>query len=244
VRIRQFFSVILCFAVVAHADVGDAPEQASAIIRQVLDNRAAKDFSLKARLFITRDEVRPLEILVRNTVDETRTIYRGEGLELLVVQPRAAAPRSYRRGLGELTGAKRMERVWNSSIACYDLGFGFLHWPKPKWVEEARTRGRTCDVIEVRAEGEPYLRVKMWIDREYRAVLRAEAYDADEAPVKRYMLTSVLRVGEMYVPRGMEFFHVPPGQALPAQERSRLEIYQGQYDARLPAEWFAEQNFQ
>ncbi len=231
------------FAAIVRADSGNATARGAAILQQVLAHRPTKDFSLKAWLFITRDEVRPLEILVKNTAAETRTIYRGKDLDLLVVQPRAAAPRFYLRGVGELRGAKQMDGVWGSHIAYYDLGFGFLHWPNPKWVAEDETRGRKCDVVEVSAAGEPYQRVKMWIDREYRAVLRAEMYNADDQLVKRYMLTSILRVGDIYVPRGMDFDFVPADQALPSQERSRLEIYQGQYDAQLPTEWFAEQRF-
>lgn len=242
--IRLVVLLVLVFGVPARGDSNPTVDRAAAIIDQVQAQRATGDFSLKARLFVTRDEVQPVTILVKNTAAETRAIYRGADWELLVIQPRATAPRFFLKGVGELTGDQRQGRIAGSAIAYADLGFGFLSWPDPTWLEEARIRGRNCDVIEVRSGDQQSARVKMWVDREYRAVLRAEMFDAEGMLVKRYALGSVLRVGEMYVPRGMEFHFVPPGQALPSQERSRLEIYQGEYDTQLPAAWFAEANHQ
>jgi len=73
--------------------------------------------------------------------------------------------------------------------------------------------------------------------------LRAEALNEYGDPIRRFTVTSFRRLGGAWVPRGMEMAFVPPGQSLPAQEKSRLEIYTGDYDARLPAEWFEEAKF-
>jgi len=42
----------------------------------------------------------------------------------------------------------------------------------------------------VKAIGEPYARVKLWIDQEYPALLRTEAFDENGTPVKRLIITS------------------------------------------------------
>jgi hypothetical protein len=236
----MFHSLML---VLLLADVGTAKPDAQAILDRVLESRPTKDFSLKARLFVSRDEPVPVEILVRNAADDTRTIYRAGEVELLVVQPVRGEAQFYRRGTGQLAGEQRTQRLLQSSFSYYDLGLPFLHWPDPKFVEAARFRGRDCLVIESSALGEPYARVQMYIDKQYNALLRVVALDEYRYPVKRFMVTSFKRLGEVWIPRALEVAYVPPGQVLPAEEKSRLEIYEGNYDAELPAEWFLPERF-
>ena len=227
----------------AFADPPTTNQDARAILERVLANRPRKDFSLKARLFVATQEPVPVEILVKNTAEDTRTLYRGSNTEALVVQPLHGQPKFYLRGAGELTGAKRTQPLLGSQFTYYDLGLGFLHWPTPKFVDEERVRGRDCFAIESRADGEPYARVKLWIDKEYYALLRAEGFNADDNLVRRFAVTSFKKIGDVWIPRGLEAARVPAAQSLPSEEKSRLEVYEGNYDARLPAEWFDPQKF-
>jgi hypothetical protein len=151
------------------------------------------------------------------------------------VQSQQNPPRFYLAGEGELTTTKqRMRKLLGSWISYYDLGMSFLYWPNPKYAGEDRMRGQDCYVVEVKSDTEPYRRVKFWVQEEYFALLRAEAFDADDNPVKRISIGSFKRLGDVWIPRGLDFDFLPPGQSLPARERSRLEIYDGNYDARLP----------
>jgi hypothetical protein len=227
----------------AQADGGPTNQDARAILDRVLSTRPTKDFSLKARLFVGSADPIAVEILTKNTADETRTIYRGGQTEALVVQPVRGQPRFYLRGAGELTGARRTEKLLGSHFTYYALGLPFLHWPNAKFLGEERVRARDCFAIESRAEGEPYARVKMYIDKEYYALLRAEAFDATDNLVSRFAVTSFKKIGELWVPRGSEVSFVPAGQSLPSQEKSRLEVYEGKYDAVLPGEMFAAERF-
>jgi hypothetical protein len=216
---------------------------ARVILGRVQAARALKDFSLKARLFVSRDRIVPLDVLVRNSATETRTVYRAGSVELLVVQPVRGDARFFLRGAGELTGGQRSDRLLDSQFSYYDLGLPFLQWAEPKLVGDDRVRGQDCSVIEVKATGQPYARAKLWIHREYYALLRAEAFDADDNLVKRFAITSFKRIGEVWIPRGIEIASLPPGQSLPSEVKSRLEIYEGNYDSQLPAEVFDERKF-
>jgi hypothetical protein len=220
----------------AIADSAPTNQTAQAILDRVLANRPTKDFSLKARLFVGDENPVPVEILVKNTVGETRTLYRGGKTEVLVVQPLHGEPKFYLRGVGELTGN-------GSNFTYYDLGLAFLHWPNVKLLEEGRVRGRDCFAIEAKADGEPYTRVKLSIDKEYYALLRAEAFDANDNLTRRFAVTSFKKLGDIWIPRGLEASRVPPAQSLPSEEKSRLEVYEGDYDKQLPAEWFATEKF-
>jgi hypothetical protein len=223
----------------ARADLGESAPSANAILERVLVNRPTSDFSLKARLFVTREKAVPVEILVRNTAEDTRTIYRSGSWELLVVQSVRGGVRFYLRGAGELTGEQRMQKVLGSNFSYYDLGVPFLHWPNARFLGEEITRGRNCFILEVTADSEPYARVKIWIDKQYNGLLRAEAFDENGTRVRRFAITSFRRVGDVWIPRALEIAFVPPGQSLPSEDKSRLEVYEGNYTTQLPAEWFS-----
>ena len=227
-----------------YADPGLSNQDARVILARVLANRPVKDFSLKARLFVGNEDPVMVEILVKNTETETRTIYRAAQTQALVVQPVNSDPHFYLRGVGELVGAQRTEKLLGSEFSYYDLGLPFLRWPNPKLLDaDDRVRGRDCFAIENSAEGEPYARVKIWIDKEYCALLRAEAFDKNGNLVRRFAVTSFKKIGEAWIPRGLEAAILPPGQSLPNQQKSRLEVYEGNYDTQLPVEWFATDGF-
>ena len=233
----QFLFLFLLLALAVRA------EEVADVIEHMLAHRAQQDFSLQARLEVTRDQTTNLTLLVHNTPTETRTIFRAGTTELLIVQPVTGTPRWFLRGAGELTGARRMGKLLGSEFTFYDLGMPFLRWPDAKLTGSARARGLDCFVLEMTATNQPYGRVKLWVDQKYFALLRVEAYDPNEGLVRRMAITSFKRLGELWLPRGIEMAFVPPHQALPAEEKSRLEIYAGDYAAQLPADWFATDKF-
>ena len=233
----QFLFLFLLLALAVRA------EEVADVIEHMLAHRAQQDFSLQARLEVTRDQTTNLTLLVHNTPTETRTIFRAGTTELLIVQPVTGTPRWFLRGAGELTGAQRMGKLLGSEFTFYDLGMPFLRWPDAKLTGSARARGLDCFVLEMTATNQPYGRVKLWVDQKYFALLRVEAYDPNEGLVRRMAITSFKRLGELWLPRGIEMAFVPPHQALPAEEKSRLEIYAGDYAAQLPADWFATDKF-
>ncbi len=241
--LRRFFLLFLMLTAVVHAE--DAPPllDATVVIQRMLAHRAQQDFSLQARLDISRDKSTNLTMLVRNTPNETRTLFKAGTSELLIVQPVTGMPRWFLRGSGELTGARLMEKWLGSEFTFYDLGMPFLRWPDAKLTGEARARGQDCLLLELTATNQPYGRVKLWIEQRYFALLRAEVFDPNEALVRRLAITSFKRLGEVWIPRGIEMSSIPPNQALPAEEKSRLEFYTGDYAAKLPPEWFAEGKF-
>lgn len=234
---NRFLTVLTLLAMtnlLAVADSGVSTNEPREILARTLANRPEKDFELKARFFASRDPAVPLEILVKNAATEVRTLYKAGSTELLVIALDGGEVRYYLRGTGELTGDQRMGKFLNSSFSYYDLGVPFLRWTAGKDLGEDRIRGRDCYLVETMAVNEPYARVKMWIDKEYAALLRAEAYDANGSITKRFAITSFKKIDNVWVPKGLEVAFVPHGQTLPAQEKSRLEIYDGNYDAKLP----------
>ena len=235
---RWLLIIFLTLPRLAHAE-----ENAAGVIQQMLAHRAQQDFSLQARLDVNRDVSTNLTMLVHNTPTETRTIFRAGKSELLIVQPVAGAPHWFLRGAGELTGTRLLEKWLGSEFTYYDLGMPFLRWPDVKLIGPARTRGLDCLVLELTATNQPYGRVKLWVDQKYFALLRVEAFDPNEGLVRRIAITSFKRLGDLWIPRGIEMAFIPPHQALPAEEKSRLEIVTGDYAAQIPVAWFATDQF-
>ena len=243
-RVYPILVLTALLTVNGYAGPMSSNQDARVILEKVLANRPVRDFSLKARLFVGDADPVMVEILVKNTPTETRTIYRGGQTQALGVQPVKGEPSFYLKGIGELTGARRTEKLLGSEFSYYDLALPFLRWQNPKLFDlDARVRGRDCFGIENTAEGEPYARVEIWIDKEYYALLRAEAFFMDGNLVRRFAVTSFKKIGEAWVPRGLEAAILPPGQSLPNQQKSRLEVYEGDYGTQLPAEWFASDGF-
>jgi hypothetical protein len=240
---RQFF-LLVALAGPVGADSGDSFADGRELLARVVANRPAGDLKLQARLWTTRDRAVPLEVLIQNRPAETRTIYRVATTELLVVQPLAGAPRFFLKGAGELRDAARLASLGDSAIVYYDLGLGFLQWPVVSKLTTEKYRGRECYRLETAATDEPFARARLVVDREYGALLRAELINHDENVARRLAVTSFRKVGEVWIPRGIEIARVPPGQSLPSQEKSRIEIYDGSFDLRLPSEWFDEARFQ
>jgi hypothetical protein len=214
------------------------------ILTRVVENRPRKDVVLKGQLFPTRrgDPI-PFELLVKADETGTRTIIRAGKLEWLLVQPDNGETRWYQKGLGELTGDQPANAILDSHFSVYDLAAPYLRWTDCDYVASEVIKGRNCHVIEVRSETGPYRRVQLWIDKEMDGLLRAEIYDPDGRMVKRFWVSSFRKLGEAWVPRGMNISWRPPGQSLPSEERSRLEVDNGTYDAKLDDTLFDEKRF-
>jgi hypothetical protein len=228
----------------ANPSVDEVKPDPKPIMARVVENRPRKDVLLKGQLFPTRrgDPV-PFEMLINAEESGTRTLIRAGKSEWLVLQPDNGNPRWFEKGTGELTGDQRTRDILGSHFSAYDLAVPYLRWTDCDYVMSEVIKGRNCHVIEVRNETEPYRRAQLWIDSEMNGLLRAELYDPDGHMVKRFWVSSFRKLGEAWVPRGMDISWRPPGQSLPSEERSRLEVDDGKYDANLDDAQFDEKRF-
>lgn len=225
------------------ADGSSATDRAEALLAEVVANRPAHDLALTARLLVNRTDQVTCKILIQNRPNEVRTLYRTGDTEALVIQPLHARPRYFIKGQGEVTGEDRYYALAGSQFRLYDLGLPFLHWDSPTLLEPERYRGRTCEVVEVQAPDGPYRKARLVIDTEFRGLLRAELFNEHGDVVRTFSVTSFKRIGDVWIPRGMEMTYRPPGQSLPSAEKSRLDVYEGNETATLAAEEFDPDRF-
>ena len=116
---------VLLGGLAGRAETTNAFPDGTVILQRLLANRPAKDFSLKARMIVDRDAPVPVDVLVKNTATESRTIYRNEKLHVLVIDPVHGEPRWFLKGKGELTGEQRTAALLGSSFSYYDLALPF-----------------------------------------------------------------------------------------------------------------------
>jgi len=76
-----------------------------------------------------------------------------------------------------------------------DLGLEFLHWPDQRVVKQEMSNGRLCWALDSYNPGtNGYASVRSWVDAEFNALLRAEAYDAQRRKVKEFSTGSFREV--------------------------------------------------
>lgn len=82
-----------------------------------------------------------------------------------------------------------------------DLGLEFLHWPEQRLVKEELSNGRLCwalDSYNPNPGTNGYASVRSWIDAEFHALLRAEAYDRQRRKVKEFSTGSFRQITTRY----------------------------------------------
>lgn len=94
-----------------------------------------------------------------------------------------------------------------SDFWALDLGLDFIHWPQQHAIRSEMSLGRPCRVLQsVTPHPAPggYSRVLSWVDLETGGVIQAEAYDAQNKPLKKFRLGSFGKVEGQWQLRDMK----------------------------------------
>lgn len=223
---------------------GDETPDGAAVMQHVRANRPALSLKLDATLTIQRRvaDSFDLAIYLNGSATDARSVYRvtappeAAGTTLLLIEkgglwlaePAKDAPRA-------LPPADMAKPFLDSDFAFEDLNFSFLRWPNQKFVKESRRLGFDCWVVESMPgpnDASQYNRVLSWVDKNYTAVVIAEAYDAKGKLLKTLKVESVRKLDDKS--------HYIPGQITMenAQTKSRTvlrvtEDHPGMLDASL-----------
>lgn len=146
---------------------------------------------------------REIPVTVTTLVDETRWAVRYEArpaqgpAEILTVAFSTNHPPRYQLipGTGthptpsDLPAGQSIQPFAGTDFWICDLGLEFLHWPEQRLVKQELSNGRLCwalDSYNPSPGTNGYTRVRSWIDAEFEALLRAEAYDSLRRTVKEF----------------------------------------------------------
>ncbi len=131
---------------------------------------------------------------------------------------------AYRRGdpLESAPSPALNAPIQASDLTWLDLMLDFLWWDDPVITGEETVRGFDCLIVTVAAperHAGDYAGVRMWIEPKQYLLLQAEAFDANDRPVRRLWVTSVQRLDdEQWMIKEME------SQRYPSAQRTRMRI--------------------
>jgi hypothetical protein len=97
--------------------------------------------------------------------------------------------------------------LFDSVIHLADLSLKFLGWHSQELMGEDTIKDRPCwkiQSVSSREDRAIYSRVESWIDREYRTVLRARAYDSFGEEVKELNILSFQKLDDTWMLRSLE----------------------------------------
>lgn len=149
----------------------------------------------------------------------------GRDLERMTVTRASGASPHFRYARGnppvEAALPGLTDPIQDSDLTWMDLTLSFLWWKGGCVRGEEVLRGRPCYIVDVPAPDEEsagYSSVRLWIDRDVRMLLQAEARGADGRPMRRLWVKSMKRVNERWMIKDMEV------QSVPAVHRTKLTV--------------------
>lgn len=144
--------------------------------------------------------------------------YFGAPLSRLTVRREASGEPRYAFSSGaELTNAVLPDlasSIRDTDISWLDLSLAYLWWPGGETVGVESVLGQRCYIIYLEAPQRAqsgYSNVKLWISVKSMMLLRAEAYDANDALVRRVALKSFKKIDDQWVAKRVDVTSHPSG---------------------------------
>lgn len=93
-----------------------------------------------------------------------------------------------------------------------DLSLGFLYWPRPQLMGEARVSGQKCWIVRVMNPGRqgPYYAVDIWVHQASGGAAKMAAYDRSSKVIKRYEVTKIQKVNGTNALKELRFETLDP----------------------------------
>ena len=114
-----------------------------------------------------------------------------------------------------VTGVEKTKAVAGTDLAYEDLGIDFLRWPDPQPRGEDSVMMLDCWVYEVTPPVESnYAKVRYWISKGYKTMIRADGLNAKGQPIKRFTFNSVIEAEDTVVIGEMKVAKLTPGTDL------------------------------
>ncbi len=112
--------------------------------------------------------------------------------------------------------------VQGTDLTWSDLSLSFLWWRHARLTGAEKVLDRLCYVIEVPApagEPAPYAAMRLWIDKQYLMLLRADGLDAGGQAVRRIAVKSIKKIDDEWMVKDLDV------TSLPSQTRTSLRIH-------------------
>ena len=175
-----------------------------------------KDLKLKGQV---QSGEKKIPIIVRTKDRLLQFEFQDRPLQIRVrFAPEGSLIQRRKKSDGEwqvVTGAEKTESVAGTDLAYEDLGIDFLRWPDPQPKGEDSVMMLDCWVYEVNPPVESnYAKVRYWISKGYKTMIRADGLNAKGQPIKRFTFNSVIEAEDTVVIGEMKVAKLTPGTDL------------------------------
>ena len=172
-----------------------------------------KDLKLKGQV---QSGERKIPLLVRTKDRLLQFEFQDRPLQIRVrFAPEGSLIQRRTKSGGEwqvVTGSEKTQAVAGTDLAYEDLGIDFLRWPDPQPKGEDNVMMLDCWVYEVNPPVESnYAKVRYWISKSYRSMIRADGLNAKGEPIKRFTFNSVIEAEDTVVIGEMKVAKLTPG---------------------------------
>lgn len=189
----------------------------------------ADDLLNGARLVATLQQVDLTGQIRKDAVKIPVALYlRGEDIQFSYNQPRTGKPFRFhmRHGAHEFDlfeivngktlqfpNAKLGQAIEGTDLSYEDLSLRFLHWPNGIMEGEEKVKGQDCWMLRVvnPGKGGRYAQVRVWVHKKSRALMQVVGYTAQGQPLKRFQVTDIMPVGNIWTLKRMRVDRYEPG---------------------------------
>ena len=240
---RPMLSIFFCLAALsamaAPPPVAGLPDPtAQELLDSVVAQMPDKPVRIEGRLAVHdrgQSVLRSYDVDIRlhfasNSVSGYYTLYDGLGasLEQFRVERHAGRPPHYEYLAGSSLKPAPVPDVFSmvrdTGVTWSDLSLPFLWWRNGKIAGSQSIRGRDCYVVDVsppQGESRQPKVVRIWIDKKYRMLLRAEEYDGKANMLRRLSVDSFKKINEEWMIKDLA---VEGSSSLPAGYKCVLTI--------------------
>jgi hypothetical protein len=174
------------------------PKTAEEIMLDVRQSYAGQNQKLQGEL---RDSdsgrTEPMELTMGNQV--MSFLFSTPPTETIRLELNTSPARLFQviKGTSKQVPASQLgSKVRGMDLNYEDLSLGFLYWPHPQLLKEARVSLQKCWLVRVMNPGKegPYYAVDIWVHQATGGTAKMEAYDRSSRVIKRYEVTKMQKV--------------------------------------------------
>lgn len=183
-------AALLACCLVAH--LSSAQEDPNAILDQIRSAQAQISRTLSGRLRPENGDPIPFQLQFNGPEFDYKFSNPAETIKLQLTDSGSVLTDQKVTGQQVLSGSRLSEPVRGTDITYEDLSLRFIYWKNARYEGEQRVRTITCSIVLVQpsARNTEYGSVRLWIAKDRGALIKAEGFNWQGKPIKRFEVIS------------------------------------------------------
>jgi outer membrane lipoprotein-sorting protein len=200
-------------------------QEANAILDQLRSAQAEISRPLSGRLRPENGDPIPFQLQLKGSEFVYKFTNPPETIRLQLTESGSVLTDGKVTGEQVLAGSRLSEPVRGTDITYEDLSLRFIYWKNAKYEGEQRVRTITCSVVLVQpsSRGSEYGSVRLWIAKDRGALIKAEGYNSQGKPIKRFEVISAQQIEGKTMFKQIRIERLDP-QSGKAISRTYLEV--------------------